>query len=173
MNLNVLREMGLALRFVLLQVLVFNQIHLLGVAIPLVFIYVIFRMPLSLSTGWLLTASFLLGLVVDIFSDTPGMNALACTILAFMRRSVLSLYLPHGSGEHLADVPSIKEFGMWLYVRYALTLTLLYCVLLFVIESLSLFDFPYLLLHIVSSTLLTFVLILCIDSLRQNREKRL
>ena len=67
----------------------------------------------------------------------------------------------------------VIAFGMWLYVRYALTLTLLYCVLLFVIESLSLFDFPYLLLRIVSSTLLTFVLILCIDSLRQNREKRL
>lgn len=172
MNINLLREIGVALIFVLLQVLVFNQIHLFGVAVPLVFIYVIFRMPLSLSTAWLLTASFLLGLVIDIFSNTPGMNALACTIFAFLRRPVLSLYLPHGS-DYVAEVPSIRGFGMWLYVRYSLTLSLLYCVLLFSIESLSLFDFPYLLMRIVSSTLLTFVLILCIDSLSQGREKRL
>lgn len=172
MNITLLREIGIALLFVLLQAVVFNQINLLGIAVPMVFIYIIFRMPLSLSTAWLLTASFFLGLTVDIFSNTPGMNALACTILAFMRRPVLSLYLPHGS-DYVAEIPSIRGFGMWLYVRYSLTLTFLYCVLLFVIESLSLFDLPYLVMRIVGSTLLTFLLILCIDSLSQSREKRL
>ena len=172
MNITLLREVGIALFFVLLQAVVFNQINLFGIAVPLVFIYIIFRMPLSLSTAWLLTASFFLGLTVDIFSNTPGMNALACTILAFMRRFVLSLYLPHGS-DYVAETPSIRGFGMWLYVRYSLTLTFLYCVLLFAIESLSLFDFPYMLMRIVGSTLLTFLLILCIDSLSQGREKRL
>lgn len=172
MNINMLREVGIALLFILLQAVVFNRIQLFGVAIPIVFIYVIFRLPITLSTSWVLTVSFVLGLVIDIFSDTPGMNALACTIVAFMRRPILSLYIPHGS-DYVAEVPSIRGFGMWLYVRYALTLTFLYCTLLFVIESLSLFDLPYLLLRIVCSTLLTFVLILCIDSLSQGREKRL
>ncbi len=172
MNINVLREICIALLFVLLQAVVFNQIYLFGVAVPLVFIYVILRMPLSLSTAWLLTASFFLGLVVDIFGNTPGMNALACTILAFVRRPILSLYLPHGS-DYVAEIPSIRGFGMWLYVRYSLTLTFVYCLLLFAIESLSLFDLPYMLVRIVCSTLLTFILILCVDSLNQGREKRL
>lgn len=172
MNINVLREICIALLFVLLQAVVFNQIYLFGVAVPLVFIYVILRMPLSLSTVWLLTASFFLGLVVDIFGNTPGMNALACTILAFVRRPILSLYLPHGS-DYVAEIPSIRGFGMWLYVRYSLTLTFVYCLLLFAIESLSLFDLPYMLVRIVCSTLLTFILILCVDSLNQGREKRL
>ena len=172
MNINVLREICIALLFVLLQAVVFNQIYLFGVAVPLVFIYVILRMPLSLSTAWLLTASFFLGLVVDIFGNTPGMNALACTILAFVRRPILSLYLPHGS-DYVAEIPSIRGFGMWLYVRYSLTLTFVYCLLLFAIESLSLFDLPYMLVRFVCSTLLTFILILCVDSLNQGREKRL
>lgn len=172
MNIGILREVGLALLFVLLQAVVFNQIHLFGVAMPLVFIYIIFRLPITLSTAWVLTCSFLLGLVVDIFSNTPGMNALACTLLAFMRRPVLSLYLPHGS-EYVADVPSIKGFGIGLYVRYSITLTFLYSLMLFVIESFSLIDLPYLLLRVVCSTVLTFVLIICIDSLSQGREKRL
>ena len=172
MNITLLREMGIALLMILLQALVFNQIHLFGVAIPIVFIYVIFRMPIARSTAWDLTGAFLLGMVVDIFSNTPGMNALACTILAFIRKPVLSLYLPHGN-DYASVVPSIRSFGVGLYVRYAFTLTLLYCILIFVIESLSLFDFPYMLLRIGCSTLLSFLLIFCIDSLSQGREKRL
>ncbi len=173
MSMGIIRFFALSVVMVLLQVIVFNQIHLFGIAIPIVFIYVIVKFPLSLSTVWMLTCSFLLGLTVDIFSNTPGMNALACTILAFVRRPVLSLYLPHGD-EYVAGEPSMRSFGTWLFVRYALTLVLIYCVLLFVIESFTLFDITYLLMRIVGSTLLTFLLILCIDSLSPgHREKRL
>lgn len=172
MNITIVREVGLALLLVLLQAVLFNQIHLFGVAIPLVFIYVILRFPVAMSTAWVLTLSFFLGLVVDIFSDTPGMNALACTLVAFLRRPVFSLYLPHGN-EYTSETPSLRTFGMWLYLRYALTMTFLYCLILFVIESLTFFDPLYMLLRVVCSTILTFVLILCIDSLGRQREKRL
>lgn len=173
MNAGFIRFFFLSLLMVLLQVVIFNHIHLFGIAIPLVFIYVIMKLPLSLSTVWVLTVSFLLGLAVDIFSNTPGMNALACTILAFVRRPVLSLYLQHGS-DYVADEPSMRSFGMGLFVRYALSLTLIYCLLLFVIESFFMFDALYLVLRVVCSTLLTFILILCFDSLSPGRrEKRL
>lgn len=172
MNITIVRELGLALLLVLLQALLFNQIHLFGVAIPLVFIYVILRFPVAMSTAWVLTLSFLLGLVVDIFSNTPGMNALACTIVAFVRSRVFALYLPHGN-DYTTEIPSIRTLGMWVYIRYALTMTFLYALVLFVIESLTLFDPLYMLLRIVGSTILTFVLILCIDSLGRQREKRL
>ena len=173
MNAGVVRYFFMALLMILLQVVVFNKIHLFGIAIPLVFIYVIIKLPLSVSTVWTLTVSFLLGLTIDIFSNTPGMNALACTILAFVRRPILSLYLPHG-GDYVADIPSINGFGLGLFIRYSLSLILVYCILLFIIESFTLFDITYLILRIVGSTLLTFVLVLCIDSLNRNRrEKRL
>lgn len=164
MSANIIRYLFLSVLMVLLQVVVFNHIHLFGIAIPLVFIYVIIKLPLSLSTVWTLTAAFLLGLIVDLFSNTLGMNALACTVLAFVRRPVLSLYLPHGD-DYVADEPSMRSFGAGLFVRYALTLVLLYAILLFVIESFALFDITYMVLRILGSTLLTFVLILCIDSL--------
>lgn len=164
MSANIIRYLFLSVLMVLLQVVVFNHIHLFGIAIPLVFIYVIIKLPLSLSTVWSLTIAFLLGLSVDIFSNTPGMNALACTVLAFVRRPVLSLYLPHGD-DYVADEPSMRSFGVGLFVRYALSLVLLYSILLFVIESFALFDITYMVLRIIGSTLLTFVLILCIDSL--------
>lgn len=61
---------------VLLQVSVFNRIALFGYATPFLFLYFILKLPTTLSANWTMTLSFLMGLVIDIFSNTPGMYAL-------------------------------------------------------------------------------------------------
>ena len=83
-----------SIALVLLQATVFNHICLFNVAVPMAFIYVILRLPITMNVGWVLTVGFLLGLSVDIFSDTQGMNALACTLLAMLRKPVFTLYFP-------------------------------------------------------------------------------
>lgn len=45
----------LGIILVLAQVIVFNHICLFNVAVPMVFIYLIIRLPITLSTNWLLT----------------------------------------------------------------------------------------------------------------------
>ena len=88
-----LRYLFLFVIVVLLQVIIGNNIHLFGVAIPFFYIYFILRLPLSLSVNWVMTLAFVLGLTIDIFSNTPGMNALACVVLAALRKPVLNLYV--------------------------------------------------------------------------------
>ncbi len=170
---NVIRYFFLFVGLILLQVIVGNSIHLFGVAIPFLYIYFIIRLPLSLSTNWLLTLSFLTGLTIDLFCNTPGMNALACTITGGMRKTIVSLYTPR-SEDYIDEVPSIKSFGSSMYVRFLLTFVLIFCTVLFLIESLSLFNLGQLLIRIVASTILTFLLLLGMDSLTgSRREKRL
>ena len=65
-----LRYFFLFIVVVFLQVTIGNSIHLLGVAIPFLYIYFIIRLPLLLSVNWTLTLAFILGLVIDIFSNT-------------------------------------------------------------------------------------------------------
>lgn len=158
---------------VLAQVIVFNHICLFNVAVPMVFFYLIIRLPITLSTNWMLTIGFFLGLIVDIFSDTYGMNALACTVEAMMRRPILRLYVPRE--EDLArPEPSMYSLGTTAYLKYILTMTLLYCTLIFVIEAFTFFNPIQLVLRIVFSTILSMVLMLGIDSLMTPRsEKRL
>ena len=76
------------LLFIVLTVLqlVCNKIVLWGVAMPVVFIYLILRLPVNLHGGWVLTIAFFSGLIIDIFDNTPGMNALACTLMAAVCR---------------------------------------------------------------------------------------
>lgn len=157
----------------LLQVTVFNHICLFNLAVPFVFIYFMVRLPITLSTNWVLTLAFLLGLIIDIFSDTHGMHALACTITAMSRRRMLQLYFPRE--DDLTDPqPSVKSLGLGIYVKYLFTLVLFYCILIYLIESFTLFNPLLLIGRIVFSTLLTFALILGIDSIiRKRREKRL
>ena len=163
----------LALILVLAQVIVFNHICLFNVAVPLVFIYLIVRLPITLSLNWTLTIGFFLGLVVDIFSDTYGMNALSCTVLAMLKRPVLRLYVPREEDLSRPE-PSMQSLGTAVFVKYLLSMTLIYCILIFVIEAFTFFNPLQLVLRIVFSTLLSLILMLGIDSIMTPRsEKRL
>ena len=146
------------------QVMVFNNICLFNYAVPFVFIYSILRLPITLSTNWVLTFSFIAGLCVDIFANTPGMNALACTLSAMSRRTILHLYFP-SEDELSIPEPSIRSLGFDVYAKYLFTMVFLYCCYIFIIEACSFFDILRLILRIVSSTILTFLLLLGLDSI--------
>lgn len=158
---------------VLAQVLVFNHLYLFNSALPLAFIYFIMRLPISLSTISVMSLSFLLGLTIDIFSNTAGMNALACTLLAVMRMPVFHLYAPREDDINNLE-PSVKTLGIATYTKYAISISLIYCTVFFIIESFSFFNPTKLVLRICGSTILTFIFLMCIDFLiNQRREKRL
>lgn len=173
MTKNSLQLLLLTLILILAQVIVLNHVCLWGVAVPMAFIYVILRLPLTLHINYVLTFSFLLGLTVDIFSDTQGMNALCCTIAAALRKPVLRLYVVRE--DELGELmPSMRSLGTAVYIKYAVTMSLIYCTLIFVIESFSVFSIVMLLARIVFSTVLTTLLLVCIDCITVNpNEKRL
>lgn len=160
------------LLLIIAQAVVFNHICLWGYAVPLVFLYPLLKLPVTISREWAYTIGFVIGLIIDIFSDTPGMNALSCTLLMVLRRPVFRLYVPRN--EDLPNpYPSINSLGSFTYGKYVLTMTLIYCTILFFIEYPSVDHLPKTLLTIVASTLLTTLIILCIDSLTLRREKGL
>lgn len=163
----------IALILILVQVIVLNHVCLFNVAVPFAFIYVILRLPVNLSQNWALTIGFALGLIIDIFSDTSGLNALCCTVITALRKPVLRLYFPRE--DELSDpCPSISSLGAASYIKYALSMSLIYSTMVFIIEAFALFNFFSFILRIVSSTILTTLLLLGIDglTLRKN-EKRL
>lgn len=168
MTRTVLQFALLYLGLALAQAVVFNSVCLFGVAVPFVFIYVIVRLPLTLSVNWVLTIGFSLGFVVDVFSNTQGMNALACTLLAMARRPLLHLYFPR-EDELTVPEPSVRSLGLEVYARYLFTMVLFYCAAIFLIEAFSLFDPLRLLLRVVCSSLLTFLLLLGLDSIMSPR----
>ena len=93
MNKSIFQTLALFVLLAIVQVLVCNNISILNFATPFVFIYVIVRLPLTLHRNWVMIIGFLAGLIIDIFGDTAGMNALACTILGAVRETGVKLYV--------------------------------------------------------------------------------
>lgn len=168
MSKTVITLIALFLVLVPAQAVIFNNLILFNVALPLVFIYLIVSLPVTLSTNWAVTIGFITGLSVDIFSDTPGMNALACTNLAFMRKPIYHLYMSYD--DDLSGMrPSIATMGSAAYFKYLLTMVAVYCLMLFAIEAFQFFNFRLLLMRTIFSTAFTFIIIYAIDSLSFKR----
>ena len=174
MSKTIINALILLLVLVPAQAVIFNSLAIFGVALPIVFIYVLISLPVVTGTNLVLTIGFLSGLAVDIFSDTPGLNSLACTIMAFVRRPVLHLYLP--LDDELGSAPlGMRSLGAETYLKYMLTMVLAYCTLVFTIEAFELFNLRLWILRIVCSTIYSFVFIYAFASLasRTRREKKL
>ena len=77
-----------ALRFtllVLVQVLVFNRLDFFGFINPMIYVLFVYWYPIKENSSTFLIISFLLGLCVDIFSDTLAINTAASVTIAYFR----------------------------------------------------------------------------------------
>ena len=79
MNMNFVSQILLCLVLLIVQALVLNNIHLFGFATPLLYVYTVICMRRNFPRWAALVISFLLGLGIDIFSNTPGVAACSPT----------------------------------------------------------------------------------------------
>lgn len=151
---------------ILVQVLICNHIVLFSVAVAFIFIYFFVSLPMNMSVNWVIVFSFIAGFLVDIFSDTPGVNSLACTLLAVLRKPIFFAYVPRDDKTKVIQ-PSIRALGYPVYCKYLLTMCAVYCLFVFSIEYFSFSDIKDIVIMAVSSTAFTFVITLALASLLQ------
>lgn len=149
---------------VLAQVLVCNNILLFGVAIPFIYIYFIIVLPLNLNLNLLMVLAFILGLLVDLFSDTLGLNSLACLLLAVTKKPFFYAYMPK-EDRFKTCTPDIQTMGWWNYLKFILTLCAVFCLVLFGVEFFSLASLVRILVMAGSSTLISILLLMATDAL--------
>lgn len=151
---NSIRFIGL----VLIQVFVLNHVNLFGYLNPLVYIVWVFLFPIRKNKSLFLIASFLLGLSVDFFSDSGGINAAATLFIAFVRLPILKAILRKSDFDYiLFNLRAISFDKIFIYIA---TLTIMHH---FIVFSLEYFSFNAL-TTIISNTFFTsiFTIILSI-----------
>lgn len=75
-------------RFILLlaaQIIIFNNIDFMGYVNPFPYILFIILFPVNGNKSALLISSFFLGIVLDLFSNSGGVHAASCLLLAYFR----------------------------------------------------------------------------------------
>jgi rod shape-determining protein MreD len=142
---------------VLIQVLFMNNIQFSGFVNPYFYVLFILLMPISTPRYLLLLLGFVLGVTVDVFSNTPGIHASATVFMAFVRPAVVNASNIDDNDYIL--IPSIARFGFRWFVRYAGLLILLHHLFLFYIEMFTFNGFFQTLLRSLLSSIFTFVFI--------------
>ena len=160
---NLLRGLVYFVVLVLIQALILNNIHFLRIATPFLYLYFIIKMPV------VVLFSFLIGLVIDMFSNTPGMHAAACTLAGFIREPLIRFFMGKDLPEGI--YPSYKTFGYGGFFRYVLSFVVIQHVTLFLIESLTLFDPLFLAIRIGASVVTTTLLICTIEAFNIETQK--
>ena len=128
-------EFWMHLSTVLLQVLILNNVHIAGYATPFLYIYFILKFASGTSRNELMLWAFFFGLTIDIFADTPGMNAAATVLLAFLRPSLLRLFTPRDNLDSI--IPSFKSMGITPFLKYTTASVFVHSLALLSIEFFS------------------------------------
>jgi rod shape-determining protein MreD len=142
---------------ILVQVLLLNQVQFSGYLNPYFYLLFILLLPVSTPRYAVLLLSFMLGLVVDIFSDTLGLHASATVILGFFRSPVINMLSIRESDQ--SDYPGLKQTGIKWFFLYITILVLMHHLWLFYLEVFTFADFFRTFIRAVFSSVFTVFII--------------
>ncbi len=155
----------------LIQALVINNITIGSYVYPAFYVYFILLLPFEIA-GWaLLLSAFFMGLGVDFFSNSLGLNASAAVFMAFCRPVVIRLLKANKEWEPGLS-PGFKDTGVGWFFMYALILILLHHTFLFFVEAFGFDTFKQTFHRIIYSGIATLALVLLTQVIFLKRVKR-
>jgi rod shape-determining protein MreD len=161
MSEDLLKRLGWFALFFLAQVMALGRIHLFNYATPLFYVYFVAMFPRNYDKWAVLLWSFSLGLLIDIFLNTPGLAAASLTVIGAIQPYYMELYVPRDSADNLK--PSLVTLGPVKYAYYIIPIVLVYCLLFYSLEMFTFFNALYWLMCVVGSSLITLVLIFTLE----------
>ncbi len=157
--------------FILVQVYILDKIHLHRFVIPVLYYIFILWLPFSLTRISLLFIGFVTGLMLDYFTNTPGLHAAACILIAYARPFVINLLIPKDTAEFNYREPSPRAMGWAPYTVYALVLTVLHHSYMYLLEWLDLGNMIAFLIKVGATTGISMLLIFTVELLFPRKVK--
>lgn len=171
MNSLFLKNSARFILLVLLQVFLLNKINFFGYLNP--YIYILFIMLLPFETpGWLLLLlAFLTGLVIDMFANTPGLNAAAAVLMAFMRPAVINLVGNKPDYDQSGE-PSMRDMGFQWFLPYAIMMVIIHHLALNLIDVFNFHEMGQTFLRVILSSTFTIIFILLAQYMFSGQKER-
>jgi hypothetical protein len=147
--------------FFLLQIILFRGDNVLfDYAICFVYIGYIIVFPITVKPVPLMLIAVSLGLIMDSFFDSAGMNAFVCVFIAYIRPYVLKLLTPAGGYDASTEI-SIPYMGFVWFIKYAALLIFIHHFIFFSLEAWNIKNIMIILIRSIFSTVYTlFVIVL-------------
>ena len=167
MNKHFIKYLSLLPLFVLLQVLVLNEILFFSYINPYLYLALILSLPLKTPKWFLLLYAFLLGFFIDLFGGSLGFHSTATVLIAFLKPAISKITIPHNILEDNDEI-CMNKIGNKSFITYSMTLLLFHNAVLFLLEHLSL-SFS-ILGKIIASSFFTLILILIMELFKTKKK---
>jgi hypothetical protein len=146
--------------FILIQAFVLDKVPPLHEYVkPILYFLFILWLPFSINRSGLMIIAFIYGLCMDYFTGTPGLHAVPCVLIAYVRPFLLSILLPQETTELSYNEPSARSLGTMQYAVYVVVLTFLHHACLVLIEWLQFGDFIFFIAKVAATTAISLLLI--------------
>ncbi len=153
---------------ILTQVLIFSNVNFMGSINPYPYILFIILYPANNNRTLFIFLSFILGLMVDIFSNSGGVHAAACVTIAFIRPAVLKFAFGMVY-EHQTIKFNTTEFSN--RITYFSILIFIHHLILFMLEIFNMSNVLLVLQKTLFSSVFTIILSTLISILFSNKQR--
>ena len=167
MNSHYIKYLGLLPIFVLIQVLILNEVLFFTYINPYVYLALIISLPLKTSNWFLLSYAFLIGFLIDLFGGSLGFHSTATVFIAFIKFAISKITIPYSILED-SDEITLNKIGSKSYIMFAFIIVATHSTIIFILEHHQ-FN-VYILAKIIASTLVTLILLLILEIF--NRDKK-
>ncbi len=147
---------------VLTQVLIFNTLNFLGFINPLVYVIFFYWYPIKGNRAVFMITAFLLGFIIDIFSDTMALHTIASLTVAYVRPVIMRFCF--GVNYEFQNF-SFKNTTKVQRVTFLAFLVLLHQIVFFSFEVLSISHFFLILKKVFTTGIVTLILCTLFSSL--------
>lgn len=148
-----------------LQIFLVNNLQLLGVCQPFIYIVFLLMLPKTMPYAVDLLIGAAVGLAMDLFCDSLGVHMAACIFIMYLRRKMIcNLILDH---DRLHGEISSHTIGMQAFLKYAILLIIFMHVVVFFLSAWSFAHLGMTLLRIVVSSIVCALLVIGYDLTRK------
>ncbi len=160
--------------FLLNDIVIKSAVTIFGIPafIPLLYPLILLLLPVN-TPHWLsMLLGFVVGLTMDMFSNTPGMHASACVLLGYVRPFLLNLFFQQHIKELGDTVPTLFRMGFRSFLLYILFALIIHHFYFYIIQVWSFKNVLLILLKTLLSTILSMILIILAQLIFSKKEVR-
>ena len=140
----------------------FNNLNFLGFINPMVYVIFFYWYPIKVNRALFMLIAFLLGLTIDIFSDTLALNALASVTIAYTRPAIMRFCF--GVNYDFQNF-SFKNTTKLQRITFMALVVLIHHLIFFSFEILSIAHILLILKKVIATGIVTLILCILFSSL--------
>ena len=158
------KQIGRYIIVMILQVLLFDQLQLLGACHPYIYVLCLLMMPITVPHSLSMILGAAAGIIMDIFCNSLGVHTAACILVMFIRPYLIGAIV--SDKDRLNEQINLHTIGMEALVKYVVIMVLIHHLAIFLLAAWSWHHIGFVALETIVSSTVTILIIIGYNALR-------